>query len=105
MYKPPTLTQYEDDLHELIVWMRIGFICNAKYTLMDSRSINQLSLFFASRLGKHVTIDDRKCLNLATHNYLGLSEDRSLAALKALRKYGVGSCGPRGFYGTAGMFS
>lgn len=24
------------------------------------------------------------------------------AAIKSLRKYGVGSCGPRGFYGTIG---
>ena len=26
------------------------------------------------------------------------------SAQKALRKYGVGSCGPRGFYGTMGRF-
>lgn len=27
------------------------------------------------------------------------------AALASLKKYGVGTCGPRGFYGTFGMFS
>ena len=25
-------------------------------------------------------------------------------AVKSLRKYGVGSCGPRGFYGTVGAY-
>ncbi|XP_015795345.1 serine palmitoyltransferase 1 [Tetranychus urticae] len=55
-----------------------------------------------SKYGKHIIVDGKKCLNLATHNYLGLSDEKSLedAALNGLRKYGVGSCGPRGFYGT-----
>ena len=26
------------------------------------------------------------------------------AAIRTLKKYGVGSCGPRGFYGTMGKF-
>jgi 7-keto-8-aminopelargonate synthetase-like enzyme len=26
------------------------------------------------------------------------------AAIRTLKKYGVGSCGPRGFYGTMGTF-
>ncbi|XP_058055288.1 serine palmitoyltransferase 1 [Anopheles bellator] len=53
-------------------------------------------------VGKRVNVDGNECLNLATHNYLGLAEDEDIkqAAVKSLRKYGVGSCGPRGFYGT-----
>lgn len=41
---------------------------------------------------------------MATHNYLGLAEHELMeeVAIKGLRKYGVGSCGPRGFYGTVG---
>lgn len=33
---------------------------------------------------------------------MGLLEDDKIQedAIKSLRKYGVGSCGPRGFYGT-----
>jgi serine palmitoyltransferase len=56
----------------------------------------------SGRVGKYVTVDGKKCLNMASHNYLGLLEDETIqdAACKALRKYGVGSCGPRGFYGT-----
>jgi serine palmitoyltransferase len=46
----------------------------------------------------------RRFLNLATHNYLGLVDEPSLdtEAERCIRKYGVGSCGPRGFYGTVG---
>uniref|UniRef100_U5EZ28 Serine palmitoyltransferase 1 n=1 Tax=Corethrella appendiculata TaxID=1370023 RepID=U5EZ28_9DIPT len=54
------------------------------------------------KVGKYITIDGQKCLNLATHNYLGFLEDKEIeeSAIASLKKYGVGSCGPRGFYGT-----
>lgn len=54
------------------------------------------------KVGKVINLDGKKCLNMASHNYLGLVEDEEIqqAAMKSLRKYGVGSCGPRGFYGT-----
>ncbi|XP_063704024.1 serine palmitoyltransferase 1-like [Culicoides brevitarsis] len=54
------------------------------------------------RVGKRVTVNGVDCLNLASHNYLGLLENPEIteSAIKSLRKYGVGSCGPRGFYGT-----
>ncbi|KAH8403736.1 hypothetical protein KR215_001847 [Drosophila sulfurigaster] len=55
-----------------------------------------------SKVGKRVVVDGHDCLNLASHNYLGFLEDNEILeeACKCLRKYGVGSCGPRGFYGT-----
>lgn len=55
-----------------------------------------------SKPGKYITIDGVRCLNAATHNYLGLVDDDRLeqASLETARKYGVGSCGPRAFYGT-----
>lgn len=54
--------------------------------------------------GKQITINGHNCLNFGTHNYLGLlnSPDIQEQAVSAIRKYGVGSCGPRGFYGTIG---
>ncbi|XP_058832924.1 serine palmitoyltransferase 1 [Topomyia yanbarensis] len=54
------------------------------------------------KVGKTINIDGKQCLNLASHNYLGLLGDENFEqeAMKSLRKYGVGSCGPRGFYGT-----
>uniref|UniRef100_UPI00358E7F33 serine palmitoyltransferase 1 isoform X1 n=1 Tax=Myxine glutinosa TaxID=7769 RepID=UPI00358E7F33 len=52
--------------------------------------------------GKFVTVDNRECLNLSSLNFLGFLESPRIkaAALSSLRKYGVGTCGPRGFYGT-----
>ncbi|GJP29498.1 hypothetical protein CLOM_g16918 [Closterium sp. NIES-68] len=46
--------------------------------------------------------DGRKMLNLASMNFLGLIGNAHVqeTATAALHKYGVGSCGPRGFYGT-----
>lgn len=54
--------------------------------------------------GKHIIVNGHNCLNLGTHNYLGLlnSPDILEEAIASVRKYGVGSCGPRGFYGTIG---
>lgn len=55
-----------------------------------------------SKVGKYITVEGKECLNLGTHNYLGLLGDNRIVAdaVQSLRKYGVGSCGPRGFYGT-----
>lgn len=55
-----------------------------------------------SKSGKYITIDNVKCLNMCTNNYLGLADHSALesSAIEAVRRYGVGSCGPRAFYGT-----
>ncbi|KAH9164389.1 serine palmitoyltransferase [Lactarius sanguifluus] len=41
-------------------------------------------------------------LNLASYNFTGLAENEviKVRAMETLRKYGVGNCGPPGFYGT-----
>lgn len=56
----------------------------------------------SSKMGKYLSINGKECLNMATLNFLGMSGRKDIEdmAVKALRKYGVGSCGPRGFYGT-----
>lgn len=53
-------------------------------------------------IGKYIFVDGHKCLNMSTFNYLGLEEfpDIKNSAINSIKKYGVGSCGPRGFYGT-----
>jgi serine palmitoyltransferase len=42
--------------------------------------------------------------NLASFNFAGLAGNEQIKerALDTLRKYGLGSCGPPGFYGTIG---
>ncbi|XP_011496437.1 PREDICTED: serine palmitoyltransferase 1 [Ceratosolen solmsi marchali] len=55
-----------------------------------------------SRVGKRIIVNEYDCLNLGTHNYLNLTESAEIEqeAIRSIQKYGVGSCGPRGFYGT-----
>lgn len=49
-----------------------------------------------------VTDDKREYIHLASHNYLGFANHPQVkeAAAKCIKEYSVGSCGPRGFYGT-----
>lgn len=44
--------------------------------------------------------------NLASFNWTGLAGNEHIKerTIETLRKYGTGSCGPAGFYGTIGMF-
>jgi len=41
-------------------------------------------------------------LNFSSNDFLGFSQNERLKEIsrETLRKYGCGSCGPRGFYGT-----
>ncbi|KAI8814308.1 pyridoxal phosphate-dependent transferase [Cladochytrium replicatum] len=53
--------------------------------------------------GPKVTLSNGKTvLNVASYNFLGVmnSERVKEKAVETLRKYGVGTCGPPGFYGT-----
>ncbi|XP_057804026.1 long chain base biosynthesis protein 1 [Salvia miltiorrhiza] len=55
-----------------------------------------------SAAGPHAVINGIEVVNFTSANYLGLLGHDKLqeSCTKALEKYGVGSCGPRGFYGT-----
>ncbi|VDM66230.1 unnamed protein product, partial [Strongylus vulgaris] len=54
------------------------------------------------KMTKYVKIDGKEYLNMATSNFLGFIGEKRIedVAKKTIQKYGVGSCGPRGFYGT-----
>jgi len=56
----------------------------------------------SSTTATHVTVDGHEVLNLTRTNFLGMIGNSKVeeAATKALFKYGTGTCGPRGFYGT-----
>jgi len=51
---------------------------------------------------KSVLEDGSTVANLASYNFLGIINDKRLLekAIGGVRKYGVGTCGPPGFYGT-----
>jgi len=55
-----------------------------------------------SSTGTHCVIKGKKVLNMARVNYLGMINNPRVEeeAIKTLRKYGTGTCGPRGFNGT-----
>ncbi|KAL6561907.1 serine palmitoyltransferase component [Orobanche gracilis] len=55
-----------------------------------------------SAAGPHSVINGKDVVNFTCADYLGLLGNAKLqdSCTKALEKYGVGSCGPRGFYGT-----
>ncbi|CCW60764.1 unnamed protein product [Phytomonas sp. EM1] len=61
-----------------------------------------------ARNGCHVKVEGgvfaepTECLDLATHDYHSFSTEPSIVetARRTVAAYGVGSCGPRGFYGT-----
>ncbi|XP_014677728.1 PREDICTED: serine palmitoyltransferase 1-like [Priapulus caudatus] len=57
---------------------------------------------FEGKLGKIIRINGQDCINLASLNFLDMNgnEEIEAGAIKTLKKYGVGACGPRGFYGT-----
>ncbi|XP_060228834.1 serine palmitoyltransferase 1 isoform X1 [Meriones unguiculatus] len=50
----------------------------------------------------NIVVNGKECINFAAFNFLGLLVNPRVkaAALASLKKYGVGTCGPRGFYGT-----
>ncbi|XP_024966200.1 long chain base biosynthesis protein 1-like isoform X2 [Cynara cardunculus var. scolymus] len=55
-----------------------------------------------SAAGPHTIINGKEVVNFASANYLGLMGHEKLleSCTSSLEKYGVGSCGPRQFYGT-----
>ncbi|XP_038974616.1 long chain base biosynthesis protein 1b-like [Phoenix dactylifera] len=55
-----------------------------------------------SAAGPHSIIDGREVVNFASANYLGLVGNGKIidSCITSVEKYGVGSCGPRSFYGT-----
>jgi serine palmitoyltransferase len=58
-----------------------------------------MEIQYGKSTGKTTTMT---VLNFATHDFLGMADNPSVkaASREALSKYGCGSCGPRGFYGT-----
>lgn len=50
----------------------------------------------------HIIANGKKFANFAANNFLGFAnnDEVKVACRKVIDKYGVGSCGPRGFYGT-----
>lgn len=67
----------------------------------DHPALNTRTIY--GKVGRYIDLGSgEKVLNLGGHSYLNLGERPEVenCALQCLHQYGVGSCGPRGFYGT-----
>ncbi|CAH1432824.1 unnamed protein product [Lactuca virosa] len=96
-YKPPKRPLTTKEIDELCdEWVPESLI--PPVTDEMKREVPILS----SAAGPHTIIDGRKVINFASANYLGLMGHEKLleSCTSSLEKYGVGSCGPRQFYGT-----
>lgn len=52
--------------------------------------------------GSKIIVDGDECLDFGSFDFLGLNKDEAVvqSGMGGIRDYGVGSCGPRGFFGT-----
>lgn len=81
-------------------------MCNTKsnFVIKFLKFNFYLFTFLYFQIGKYVTVNGINCLNLSSHDFLGFNEETIIknSAIESVRKYGIGSCGPRGFFGTVG---
>lgn len=75
---------------------------NNFYTKIKNELQNRKIATMESSQGAYLTIGGREKLNLCSNNYLGLASDKRLkeAAVKAIRKFGVGTGSVRALSGT-----
>uniref|UniRef100_A0ACD5VGQ6 Uncharacterized protein n=1 Tax=Avena sativa TaxID=4498 RepID=A0ACD5VGQ6_AVESA len=96
-YKPPKKPLSEKEIDELCDEWEPEPLCPPvkQGTRIDTPVLE-------SAAGPHTTIDGTEVVNFASANYLGLIGNEEIldSCVGSLEKYGVGSCGPRGFYGT-----
>lgn len=98
-YNPQTATPLtEKEKEELIRdWIPEPLVSEADASL-EPISYDVLE----GKAGKYLSIGGSRYLNLCTSSFLGMTENEHVQeeAVKCLRQYGVGSCGPRAFFGT-----
>lgn len=95
-YKPPKRPLTENEIDELCAeWVPEPLIPPPQEIAYETPVLE-------SAAGPHAIVNGKEVVNFASANYLGLIGHEKLleSCTSALEKYGVGSCGPRGFYGT-----
>lgn len=96
-YKPPKRPLTKKEIDELCEdWVPDSLIPPITEEMQKDAPVLE------SAAGPHAIINGKEVVNFASANYLGLIGNEKLheSCTSALEKYGVGSCGPRGFYGT-----
>jgi serine palmitoyltransferase len=104
---PPPYPELYQEIDELVLdWTPEPLVAPPSLTSPDNALLSSLPVI-AGPTGpkvKLVSNPNKTVINFASYNFTGLAEHEKLkeAALDTLRKYGVGTCGPSGFYGTIG---
>ncbi|KAM7280011.1 hypothetical protein ACFE04_007145 [Oxalis oulophora] len=96
-YKPPKRPLTHKEIDELCEeWVPEPLIPSITNQMLSEPPVLE------SAAAPHTTINGKQVVNFSTANYLGLVGNEQLhnSCISAMEKYGVGSCGPRGFYGT-----
>ncbi|KAK7321675.1 hypothetical protein VNO77_32538 [Canavalia gladiata] len=96
-YKPPKRPLTNKEIDELCdEWVPEPLIPSLNKELQYEPPVLE------SAAGPHTIVNGKEVVNFASANYLGFVGHQKLldSCSSALEKYGVGSCGPRGFYGT-----
>lgn len=67
-----------------------------------SEVVHRIDPVITESKGVYLMVDGISGVNFASFDFLGFSGEDTIKddSEEAIRKYGVGSCGPRGFYGT-----
>ncbi|BAF26186.1 long chain base biosynthesis protein 1c [Oryza sativa Japonica Group] len=96
-YKPPKKPLTEREVDELCDDWQPEPLCPP---IKEGARIDTPTL--ESAAGPHTTVDGKEVVNFASANYLGLIGNEKIidSCVGSVEKYGVGSCGPRSFYGT-----
>ncbi|GMI93186.1 long-chain base1, EMBRYO DEFECTIVE 2779, FUMONISIN B1 RESISTANT 11 [Hibiscus trionum] len=96
-YKPPKRPLTKKEIDELCdEWVPESLIPSISQEMLSEPPVLE------SAAGPHTVINGKEVVNFASANYLGFVGHEKLleSCTSSLEKYGVGSCGPRGFYGT-----
>lgn len=96
-YKPPKRPLTNKEIDELCdEWAPESLIPSLNEEMLYEPPVLE------SAAGPHTIVNGKDVVNFSSANYLGLVGHQKLldSCTSALEKYGVGSCGPRGFYGT-----
>lgn len=96
-YKPPKKPLTEKEIDDLCEEWVPEPLCPP---ISEEKQVQTPTL--ESAAATHTIVDGKEVVNFASANYLGLIGNEKIidSCIGSLEKYGVGSCGPRGFYGT-----
>ncbi|KAE8408265.1 putative 1,3-beta-glucan synthase component FKS1 [Aspergillus pseudonomiae] len=99
--KPGVVQLSEDEIDDLVdEWTPEPLV--GKPTVLEEMEVDKRTVIVGPVGPKSKLANGRTVVNLGSYNFYNFNTNESLKekAIQTLRNYGVGPCGPRGFYGT-----